>query len=181
MFWVIIGLAMLSLSMAFGVIVFTVLGAVSDLMGAPFVPTSQREIGEILAKARLKKGQVFLELGSGDGRVVRTAVKNYGVVGVGVEIHPMLVWYSRLLARWQKLKGLRFLRQNFFKTELGEVDVIFLFLMPKTMRKLQDRMLYECKKGTVVISHGFEVPALEKLQFDRIDSTYYPTFYYKLN
>jgi hypothetical protein len=54
-----------------------------------------------------------------------------------------------------------------------------MFLLPKTIKKLQSRMLDQTKKGVVVISHGFEVPALAKYQFDVINETFYPTYFYR--
>lgn len=180
MFWIIFLFAFLSFSVALGVIILSVLNEVSSLRGAPFVPTTGGEIKEILERVRLRKGQVFLELGSGDGRVVRSAVKLFGVSGIGVDIHPMLIWYSRWRTWRQKLKGIKFVRKNVYKFPLKGVDVIYLFLMPKMLVKLQDRMLKECQSGTLVIAHGFEVPALKKLEFDRISSTYFPTYYYRI-
>lgn len=162
----------------------------SDFMGAPFVPTFGRYVQEILQKANLKKGQVFLELGSGDGRIVREAVKRYGVVGVGVEYHPVLIWYSRLLtkivslychpAEAKRLKDLTFRRENFFKTDLSQAQVIFLFLMPKTIEKLKDKILQECKKDTLIISHGFKIRGLERYLIDTTERKLFSSYYYKL-
>lgn len=159
-------------------------------MGAPFVPTFGRYVKEILQKANLKKGQVFLELGSGDGRVVREAVKRYGVKGIGVEIHPVLIWYSRLLTKIvslythpegvKRLKDLTFRRENFFKTDLSQAKVIFLFLLPKTIEKLKDKLLSKCQKGTLIISHGFKINGLERFLIDTTERKLFSTYYYKL-
>jgi len=43
-------------------------------MGSPYVATRKKRIEEILKEVELKKGKLFIELGSGDGRIVRTAV-----------------------------------------------------------------------------------------------------------
>lgn len=150
------------------------------LFGAPFVPTSNKVILEILNKADLKPGQVFLELGSGDGRVVRLAVKNFQVKGRGVEFHPMLVWYSKLRTKFLRLKDIIFIRQNFFQTDFSQAEVIFLFLLPKTVRKLRQKFLKECKKGTVIISHGFPIPEFEKYQIDMIERPRFSTYYYRI-
>src|SRR3989338_8627805 len=76
----------------------------SSIMGAPYVPTSKKHIDEILKKANLDKDQTFMELGSGDGRLVRRAVQVYGVKGIGIDINSLLVLLSRLLAARQHLK-----------------------------------------------------------------------------
>ena len=78
------------------ILLFALFALVSDFKGAPYVPITQQFISQILKKAQLKKGQVFMELGSGDGRVIIEAVAKYQVQGIGIEIHPLLIIYSRL-------------------------------------------------------------------------------------
>ena len=46
---------------------------------APFDPTPQEVVERMLALAGVKKGDVVYDLGSGDGRMVITAAKRYGV------------------------------------------------------------------------------------------------------
>lgn len=151
---------------------------IADLMGAPFVPTSGKLTDLILKKAKLKKNQVFIELGSGDGRIVREAVKAYGVKGVGIEFHPLLYLYSKLVSGIQKIKKIEFRRENFFKSDLRKADVIFAFLLPKTLKKLRVKFENECKKGTLVISHGFRIEGWEKKLTDKIEGDPFPTYYY---
>lgn len=151
-----------------------------ELTGAPFVPTTQRTLKEILEAADLKKGQIFFELGSGDGRVVRTAVRLYKVQGIGVEMHPMLVLFSKLRAKMQKLEKIEFRTQNLFKTDLAEADVIFMFLLPRVLKKLKLKIEKECKKGTLIISHGFTIPGWEKLLVKKQERFRFNTYFYRL-
>lgn len=153
---------------------------IADLMGAPFVPTSGKLISLILKKAKLKKDQVFVELGSGDGRIVRGAVLLYGVKGTGIEFHPLLYFYSKLVTKFKKIKYLQFKRENFFKSDLSNADIIFTFLLPKTLKKLRIKFENECKKGTLVISHGFRIESWEKNMVDKIDGDPFPTYYYRI-
>jgi hypothetical protein len=157
-----------------------IFGLFSDIKGAPFVPTSVQNLKEILARIKLKKESVFLELGSGDGRVVREAVKKFGVRGIGIEVNPLLVFLSNLFARIQKLSNIQFLRINFFDYDLGKSNVIFMFLLPKTIKKLRNKFLSECKKGTIIISHGFKIEDFDKYLIDTIKNEPYPTYFYKL-
>lgn len=161
-------------------ILFVYLGFWVEILGAPFVPTSNSVIFNILKQANLRKGQHFLELGSGDGRVVSMAVKKFDVSGTGVEIHPMLVWYCQLKKFIQKTPNLKFKRQSFYKTDFSQADVIFTFLLPKTLRKLKNKFLTESKKGTLIISHGFKIEGLENKLVKKLDDKVYPTYYYIL-
>lgn len=159
-------------------LLFVVFGFLGDLMGAPFVPTYNRFVEGILKEAKLKKGQTFLELGSGDGRVVRAAVKEYRVRGIGVEINPLLVLYSSLASRLSHLDNIFFKRENFFNTDIAGAEVIFLFLLPKTLQELRVKLFAECRKNTLIISHGFKVAGWEGYLHYKIDRPLFPTYYY---
>ena len=150
----------------------------ADFYGAPFVPTSGKIIREILEKAKLKKGAVFYELGSGDGRVLRMAVREFGVFGYGVDIHPMLIWYSKIVAKLQNIQNISFKRESFFKTDLKKAEVIFLFLLPKTLEKLSKKL--GKNKKALIISHGFKISGLDNFLIDRIERKSFPTYYYRL-
>ncbi len=155
---------------------FAILG---DLKGAPFVPTQNKLLDEILAEAKLKTGQQFLELGSGDGRVTRLAVDRYGVVGKGIEINLMLVWYSNLRSKLNHLEA-SFSQGDFFKTNFGQTDIIFVFLLPKTLKKLAPKFLKECKKATLIISHGFKIKGLESKLVKTQSRKLFSTHFYRL-
>lgn len=161
-------------------LIYTLFGIVANLMGSPYVPTKQKEAEIILKQAGLQKGDLFIELGSGDGRVVRTAALKYCVRGLGVEIHPLLLWYAKILAKLQKLTTVSFRRENFFKTNLSRADVIFVFLMPKTLTRLKEKFMNECAKNTLIISHGFKIDGWEAYLQKTIDHKPFPTYFYRI-
>ncbi len=172
--------AILSLVLAFVTLAFVVMGFLGQWYGAPFVPTSSERLRAVLARADLKKGQMLVELGSGDGRVIREAAEKYGVKGVGFEIHPMLVGYSRLRAVMKRLKNIKYRRGNFYKADISKADVIFMFLLPKTLKKLRTKLTEESKKGALIISHGFKIEGFDRYLIDLMDDNYYPTYFYRL-
>lgn len=151
-----------------------------EFYGAPFVPTSRRNMREILQLANLKKGQRFIELGSGDGRISRFAAKQYGVLSTGVELNLLLVIYAKMLARLQRISHTRFLRQNMFKANLSQADVVFMFLLPKTMQKLESKLLRECKNNVLIISHGFQIPGFKRYLILTTPRPIFSTYYYRL-
>jgi len=152
----------------------------ATLRGAMFLPTKQKEIEHILKRANFKKGQIFFDLGSGDGRVLRTAVKKYKIKGMGIEINPLLLLYSKILAKIEKLNNVIFKREDLFKTDIKGANVIFTFLMPDTLKKLKQKFLTECRKNVLIISHGFIIEGWEKYLLKRIDHRPFPTYYYFL-
>lgn len=152
----------------------------SSISGAPYVPSSKQDIEETLKQANLRKGQFFLELGSGDGRVVILAVKKYQVRGIGIEISPFLVFYSRVLAKFKKIGYIEFKRKNIFKADLSKADVIYMFLMPKMLTKLSTAIKNQTKKRVLIISHGFKIPNLDKYLIKTISRKIFSSYLYKI-
>lgn len=169
----------LTLLFAIFLLIYSFYSLKSQIIGSPYVPTKKDEIGKILTRAKLEKGQHFYELGAGDGRVVKEAVKRYQVKGLAVEINPLLVYYARLLSWFEKLEHITFRRNNFFQTDLAQADVIFLFLMPKVLERLKPKIARECKKDILVISHGFKIDGWSKYLESKIDSEPFPTYFYR--
>lgn len=153
---------------------------IAMIIGAPYVATKQEEIDLILNQLKLTKKQTVLELGSGDGRFILSAVKKWHVNGLGIEIQPLLLFFSRLQAKMRGLYKAKFVSQNFFHTDFSPADVIFMFLMPKTLKRLRSKLLKECSKGTIIISHGFKIEDWEKYHYKTLDRKPYRTFFYKV-
>lgn len=162
-----------------GVTIYTLSLIGSSFAGSPYVPTRKKEIENILKEADLKKDKLFIELGCGDGRVLREAIKKYQVKGVGVDINPLLIFWARFLSSKIKDKAV-FKVENIFDTSLKKADYLYLFLMPKLIEKLTPKMEKELKKGAIIISHGFAVKAWSKKLYKKLDSNPFPTYYYRV-
>jgi cyclopropane fatty-acyl-phospholipid synthase-like methyltransferase len=61
-----------------------------EMFLAPFVPSPLPVIEHMLKLANLKPGEVLFDLGSGDGRTVTMAAKNFSARAVGVELREDL-------------------------------------------------------------------------------------------
>jgi hypothetical protein len=153
----------------------------SSFKGAPYVPTTKKEMMIVLKRAKLKRGKTFVEFGSGDGRIVRQAVKQYGVKGTGVEINPLLVWWSRFLSKRDNTSQfITFIKTSVFDYPLTNTDYLYVFLMPQLLEKLQPKFRKELKKGSIIISHGFKLIGMEKFLIDTNPSLTFPTYYYQV-
>lgn len=162
-----------------GICVYVLLLIYSWLKGAPYVPTQQKEIEAILQKAKLTEGMQFLELGCGDGRVTRSAVATYNVVGTGVDVNPELILRANLLSKKNKLKNVTFHVKNIFKTDFSKADVIYIYLFPKLIEKMRDKLLNETKQDVFIISHGFKIPYLSSMLVEERKGSKYTTYYYQ--
>ena len=71
----------------------------------PFVTTAANVVNAMVDVADIKAGDVLIDLGSGDGRIVMAACKRFGIQATGVEIDPDLVRRSQTLANQNGLGG----------------------------------------------------------------------------
>lgn len=146
--------------------------------GAPFVPMEPEVIEHVMNLLKLKKEEVFYELGSGDGRVVIAAALR-GATAKGVEIDFLRVWYSRIwiyLLRLQKHTNI--IKKNFFEVDLKDADALYVYLLPETNQKLEKKLEKELKKGTRIVSAGFEFPNWKPVAIDPRGPIYGPLHLY---
>jgi protein-L-isoaspartate O-methyltransferase len=122
----------------------------------PFVPSPQSVVADMLRYADVGPGDFLIDLGSGDGRIVRTAAKVFGARGFGVEIKDDLVKQANEDAKSEGIADrVRFIKADLFKTDISQATVITMYLLPDTVNLLKDKFLAELKPGTRIVSHDY--------------------------
>lgn len=136
----------------------------------PYVPTPQNVVDKMLEMAAVTKDDVVYDLGSGDGRIVITAAKKYGVRGVGVDIDPDRVKEANANALQAGVADrVKFIEQDLFKTDLKEASVVTLYLLPEVNLRLRPKLWKELKPGTRVVSHAFDMGDWEPEQMVEVE------------
>lgn len=131
---------------------------VTDPKLAPFVPTPQNVVDMMLMMAELKKDDVVYDLGSGDGRIVITAAKEYGVKGIGFEIDDDLIKEARENARKEGVSHLaEFRKQDVMTVDLSPATVVTLYLLPEANLRLRPKILSQLRVGARVVSHDYDM------------------------
>jgi precorrin-6B methylase 2 len=124
-----------------------------------FVPTPPEVVAAMLKVAKVGKGDVVYDLGSGDGRIPIAAVKDFGAArATGIDIDPQRI--KEATANLQKAgvgDRVRFLNQDLFTTNLSEATVVTLYLLPSLNLKLLPKLKAELKPGTRIVSHAFDM------------------------
>ena len=112
----------------------------------------------MLILAELKPEETLYDLGSGDGRAVIMAAKDFGAKSVGVELREDLA--KRALSNISEL-GLetkaQILQNDIFKVDLSQADVVFLYLTTSANEKVKPKLEAELKHGARIVSHDYEV------------------------
>jgi SAM-dependent methyltransferase len=123
---------------------------------SPFVATPQEVVDRMLELAEVKSGDVVYDLGSGDGRIVITAARKYGVKSLGFEIDPTLVKESRQSIKEAGLEHLAQIHEEDIRSvDLSPATVLTLYLYPGANLRLRPMIMRQLKPGSRVVSHQF--------------------------
>lgn len=150
--WIYVGIALVML----------LLGAV--FFGAPYVPTRKRDVEELFKI--VTQDDVLVDLGSGDGRLVRAAAER-GIRAYGFELSPILALIS-----WLNVRAVRTLATirlgNYWRMRLpSDTTVVFVFLAGAYMETLRSYLRAEATRldrTLTLVSYGFELPGYTPTQ-----------------
>ena len=119
-----------------------------------YEPTPMEVVYVMLRLAQVSPGDVVYDLGCGDGRIVITAVREFGARGVCVDIDPARIIESQENARQANvIDRIRFLNEDLFTTDLADATVVTLFLSAKLNLAVRPKLQRELKRGARIVSH----------------------------
>lgn len=155
--WIIILLigAAFAFKMAYAVSIALVLPVTK---GALYVSTSRARIAAFMDAVPMNSGQLLVDLGCGDGRVLRYVRKRYDVQAVGFEINPLA--YLKARAVCFGVQGVEIRLQNFWRADLTGADIVFCYLFPDLMKSLSAKLRSELKPGALIVSCNFALPEM---------------------
>lgn len=101
----------------------------------------------------------FIDLGSGDGRVVFLA-SLFGVTATGIEydlaLYALSVNAMKKLSNIIDAKKIHFIHGDFFKHNFSSYDVLYLFEGTDDKPGLKNKLSKEMKPGSILILNGSE-------------------------
>jgi len=147
----------------------------------PYVPTPQEVVDRMLELAQVKKGDVVYDLGSGDGRIVVTAAKKYGVKAIGFEIDPERIKESHENIKKAGVGHLVEIRKQDIRTvDLSGASVLTMYLLPEVNLMIRPNIWKQMKPGSRVVSHDFDMGDWKPVKVERFkdDSGWEHTLYF---
>lgn len=141
------------------VIIVTLLFGLVIFRGAPYVPSQKFYIHQALGELYpLTNTDVLVDIGSGDGVVLREAAK-IGARAIGYEINPILVLISRFLSR--KYSRVTINLADFWLVHLPRnTTVVYIFSITRDMKKIIKWMQQETDRlgrPLYLINYGSEL------------------------
>jgi SAM-dependent methyltransferase len=141
---------------------------------APYLQTPSQAVIKMLEMTKVTATDVVYDLGSGDGRIVIAAARNFGAKAIGIESDPELIRDSEkeaklVISKTPNLSDrIKFVKQDLFKTDLADATVITLYLSEKANLQVMSDILPKLKSGTRIVSYRYNFGALSPIQTEKI-------------
>ena len=127
---------------------------------APYFPTPEKIVDQMLKLGELKAGETMFDLGSGDGRIVIDAARKYKANAIGVELDDSL--FKQSMARIKSL-GLsstaRIIHGDLLKQDYSSADLLTVYLLPVATGLVTPILEKQLKKGARIVAHDFQFAA----------------------
>lgn len=111
-------------------------------------------------RAWLKKynlaGKCLIDMWSGTGKMLRFFEKEFGCKTTWYEIDLANSLIARILNKIFKT-NCEIIRWNYFKSNLNDFDIIYIYLYPELVAKIEEKIEKEAKSGTIVIANAFKL------------------------
>ena len=135
--------------------------------GLPSRPTHPNRIRKALKLANLQPDEILYDLGSGDGRVLIIAAREFEAQAVGIEIGPVQRAFSWLRVLYNGAsQKIRIEAGNFYKADVRDADVVFIYATSTEVAKLAPHLEKQMKPGSRVVSISADFPEWEPSMFD---------------
>ncbi|MHA1965129.1 MAG: SAM-dependent methyltransferase [Candidatus Thorarchaeota archaeon] len=155
------------------VIIFVLWIAWSGIVGAPWLPTPKKRVRSMLEFAGVNSDDILYDLGSGDGRIIVMAGKEFGATAIGIEVDPIRLMWSRFSIRRHRIgEKVRVIRGNFFNVSLADATIVTLYQGYIINKKIRNKLDKELKSGTRVVSYRFILDGWTPVKTNEDESIY---------
>ena len=132
--------------------------AAQDFGDTPYVQTPAHVVKAMLETAKVGPKDFVIDLGSGDGRMVIMAAKQYGARGFGVDHDVRLVRLANANAAKEGVaERAVFYARDLYKTDIHRATVMSIYLLPEVNLMVRPKLFRELKPGTRIVSHDYDM------------------------
>lgn len=150
-YWIIVLIGYLT---AFYFLFYSFVIAISFFQQVPFVPLEKQAIKFALSLLNITKDDMFLDVGSGDGRVVRRVVRSFPYVSAtGIEYNRLLNYFAKLQSVFYPNANL--LSHDAYTFSYKKYNKIFIYLTSDMISKLLPKILKDTSDDAVIVSSYF--------------------------
>ncbi len=161
-------------------IVFVVLAtaAYAGISAAPWLPTKPKQKRHLMDQLELSNGTTVYDLGCGTGTLLFSVVeKNPQVNAIGLEISVLPFVIAKIKSWLKSSKNVSIRYANLFQKEIFDADIVFVFLLSKSYRKLWEKFARELKDDALVILEAWPFPDLKPIKTIKEDGLL-PVYFY---
>ena len=149
-----------------------------DKLDIPFVPSPMIVVERMLQLAEIKKDDLLYDLGSGDGRIVIQAAKQYGTRGIGIDMNPELVEKARANAEKEGVSHLvEFRAADGLSVDISQATVVTLYMFKWFNNQMRPK-LQRLKPGARIVAHDFDIDEWKPTKIETVDATSDPESYF---
>lgn len=163
-----------------GIVAFSLFYAWLSL--APWVPSNMSDRKRIHDISNLKSGQVFLEMGCGNGRVCSyIARKNPSATVIGIELAFPFYLFTKIRTFLFGPKNLKIVFGNALKYNISNVDILYVYgLTDSVNNQIKQKIEAEMKPEARFISYVFRIKKWKgKERIFKEKTTKFPIYLYE--
>jgi len=129
-----------------------------DYGDVPYVQTPRNIVDTMLSLAKVRSDDFVIDLGSGDGRLVIAAAKEYGARGFGVDLDQRLVRLANVNAAKAGVADRAvFYTRDLYETDISPATIVTLYLLPEVNLMIRPKLLATLRPGTRIVSHDYDM------------------------
>lgn len=156
---------------------WSVSNIIAILGGSPPIHTSRKTCREILSRARVNSRDIVVDLGSGSGNMVACAARDFKCRAVGYELSPYPFLVSIFKTAFSKRARVHY--ASLYEANLKDSTVVYIYLLPKMISRLEEKLIKETRKGTSIIARGFPLKKIKPKQVLTLGKEKTKVYFYK--
>ena len=142
-------------------VLYAVLFVYKTKTGSPYLPSKEKDIERMLKY--VKRGSVVCDMGAGDGRLLKAAIKKGAKEAWGWEIEPLVWFIGNLRVKKEEKKIERkthLMLGDMWKVNLAKFDVVFVYQLERFADKFAIKCKREMKPGSIVVANTYPIKKL---------------------